>query len=214
VNPWWSVDWFTSRGSEIEAATRQHVTLTAVAVGIGLVLALPLAVLAHRRPLLRTPVLGIAGAIYTVPSLALFAVLVPFTGLTATTVEIGLVAYTLLILIRNVLVGLDGIPADVIDAARGMGYGEGRLLWRVELPLALPAILAGVRIATVSTIALVTIGAEVSNGGLGRLILQGFQDDYRAEAFGASVLCVALAVVADALLLGVQRLLTPWARRR
>jgi len=213
VNPWWSVDWFTSRSAEILAATKQHVILTVIAVGIGLVLSLPLAVLAHRRPRLRTPVLALAGVVYTVPSLALFAVLVPVTGLSKTTVEVGLVAYTLLILVRNALTGLASVPADVVDAARGMGYAGTRLLWQVELPLALPAVIGGIRIATVSTIALVTIGAEVSNGGLGRLILEGFQNDYRAEAFGASVLCVALAVVADLLLLGVQRLATPWRRR-
>jgi osmoprotectant transport system permease protein len=214
VNPWWSVDWFTNRGDEILAATRQHVILTLIAVGIGLAMSLPLAVLAHRLPRLRTPVLGATGVIYTIPSLALFAALVPFTGLSKTTVEIGLVGYTLLILVRNTLTGLAGVPAEVVDAARGMGYDGARLLWRVELPLALPAIVGGIRIATVSTIALVTIGAEVSNGGLGRLILDGFQNDYRAEAFGASVLCVALAILADLLLLGVQRLMTPWLRTR
>jgi osmoprotectant transport system permease protein len=214
VNPWWSVDWFTSRGPEILAATRQHVILTLLAVGIGTAIAVPLALLAHRRPRLRTPIVAVAGVIYTIPSLALFAVLVPFTGLSTTTVEIGLVGYTLLILVRNVVTGLAGVPADTVDAARGIGYGGTRLLLRVELPLALPAIVGGVRIATVSTIALVTIGAEVSNGGLGRLILEGFQNDYRAEALGASVLCVALAVVADLLLLAVQRALTPWERGR
>jgi osmoprotectant transport system permease protein len=155
----------------------------------------------------------LSGVVYTIPSLALFALLVPFTGLSKTTVEIGLVGYTLLILVRNTLTGLANVPQDVIDAARGMGYAGGRLLWRVELPLAMPAVIGGVRIATVSTIALVTIGAEVSYGGLGRLILEGFQNDYRAEAFGASVLCVALAIVADLLLLGVQWLATPWRHR-
>jgi osmoprotectant transport system permease protein len=213
VNPWWSVDWFTSRSDQILAATRQHVILTAIAVGIGLALSLPLAVVAHRRPRLRSPILAMSGVIYTIPSLALFALLVPFTGLSKTTVEIGLVGYTLLILVRNALTGLAGVPADAVDAAHGMGYDGMRLLWKVELPLALPALMGGVRIATVSTIALVTIGAEVSNGGLGQLILEGFQNDYRAEAFGASVLCVALAVVADLFLLGLQRLATPWARR-
>ena len=213
MNPWWSTDWFTSRSDQILAATRQHVILTVLAVGIGLLISLPLSGLAHRVPRLRTPVLAASGVIYTIPSLALFAVLVPFTGLSKTTVEVGLVGYTLLILVRNTLTGLAGVPGDVVDAARGMGYAGPRLMWQVELPLALPAILGGVRIATVSTIALVTIGAEVSNGGLGRLILEGFQDDYRAEAFGASVLCVGLAVVADLLLLGVQRLSTPWQRR-
>jgi osmoprotectant transport system permease protein len=214
VNPWWSADWFTSRGDEILAATRQHVILTLIAVGIGLALSLPLAVLAHRHPRTRTPILAAGGVLYTIPSLALFAVLVPFTGLSRTTVEVGLVIYTLLILVRNILAGLDAVPADVADAARGMGYGGFAMLTRVELPLAVPAIVGGIRIATVSTIALVTIGAEVSNGGLGRLILEGFQNDYHAEAFGACVLCVGLAIVADLLLLVAQRLLTPWSRGR
>jgi osmoprotectant transport system permease protein len=214
VNPWWSTGWFTSRSDEILAATRQHVILTAVAVGIGLVLSVPLAVLAHRFRRTRTPILAAAGVLYTIPSLALFAVLVPFTGLTATTVEVGLVIYTLLILVRNTLAGLTGVPAEVVDAAHGMGYGATALLVRVELPLALPAIIGGIRIATVSTIALVTIGAEVSEGGLGRLILEGFQNDYHAEAFGASVLCVALAVACDLVLLGLQRVATPWGRAR
>jgi osmoprotectant transport system permease protein len=214
VNPWWSADWFTERSDEILAATRQHVILTLIAVGIGLALALPLSVLAYRVARLRTPILALAGVLYTIPSLALFAALVPFTGLSKTTVEVGLVIYTLLILIRNTLTGLTGVPTEVVDAARGMGYDGMRLLWKVELPLAVPAIVGGIRIATVSTIALVTIGAEVSNGGLGRLILEGFQNDYRAEAFGASLLCVALAIVADLVLLLAQRMLTPWQRTR
>jgi osmoprotectant transport system permease protein len=212
VNPWWSADWFTSRSDQILAATRQHVLLTVIAVGIGLALSLPLAVLGHRRPRWRGPILAASGVVYTIPSLALFALLVPFTGLSKTTVEIGLVGYTLLILVRNCLTGLANVPADVVDAARGMGYDGLRLLMKVELPLALPAVFGGIRIATVSTIALVTIGAEVSYGGLGRLILEGFQNDYRAEAFGASLLCVALAIVADLFLLGVQRIATPWRR--
>jgi osmoprotectant transport system permease protein len=214
VGPWWSGDFFSKRAAEIEAATREHVILTLIAVGIGFAIALPLAILAHRRPRFASPLLGITGAIYTIPSLALFALLLPWTGLSRTTVEVGLVGYTLLILIRNTLTGLTGVPPDVVDAARGMGYGSRALLVRVELPLALPAIIAGLRIATVSTIALVTVGAEVSYGGLGRLILQGLQDQYPAEAVGASVLCVGLALVADLLLVGVQRLVTPWARRR
>ena len=214
MGPWWSGDFFAKRATEIEAATREHVILTLIAVGIGFAISLPLAVLAHRRPRFATPLLGISGAIYTIPSLALFALLLPWTGLSRATVEIGLVGYTLLILIRNTMTGLAGVPGEVVDAARGMGYGSHRLLYRVELPLALPAIFAGLRIATVSTIALVTVGAEVSNGGLGRLILQGLQDEYPAEAVGASVLCVGLALVADLLLVGIQRLVTPWARRR
>jgi osmoprotectant transport system permease protein len=136
------------------------------------------------------------------------------TGLTKTTVVIGLTAYTLLVLVRNVLAGLQGVPEEVVEAARGMGLGPGQLLWRVQLPLAVPAILAGVRVATVSTVALVTVGAVVSNGGLGQLIFEGFNNNfYRAEILTATLLCVLLALVADALLLLVERALTPWTRR-
>ena len=141
--------------------------------------------------------------------------LAPITGLSATTVVIGLTGYTLLVLVRNVLAGLDGVPPDVVEAARGMGLGPGRLLWRVELPLALPAVLAGLRIATVSTVALVTVGVVVSNGGLGQLIFQGFNNNlFRAQIFTATALCVLLALTADLLLLGLERLLTPWTRAR
>jgi osmoprotectant transport system permease protein len=212
-NPWISVDFVRDNSEAIVAALRQHITLTVVSVGLGLLLAVPLALLARRYGWLRTPLLGAAGLLYTIPSLALFAVLAPVTGLTATTVVIGLTGYTLLVLVRNVLTGLDGVPADVVEAARGMGMGTGRLLLRVELPLALPAVLAGVRIATVSTVALVTVGVVVSNGGLGQLIFEGFNNNlYRAEIFTATALCVALALVADLLLIGLERLLTPWTR--
>ena len=213
-NPWLSRSFVTDNYDAIVAATRQHITLTVVSVALGLLLALPLALLARRFPRLETVVVGVAGVIYTIPSLALFAVLAPITGLTQTTVVIGLTGYTLLILIRNVLAGLEGVPAEVVEAARGMGLGPLRLLLRVQLPLALPAVLAGVRVATVSTIALVTVGAVVSNGGLGRLIFEGFNNNfYRAEILTATLLCVALAAVADVLLLLLERLLTPWARR-
>jgi osmoprotectant transport system permease protein len=213
-NPWLSWSYLHDNAHTILAATEEHVTLTALSVGIGLVIAVPLALLARRSSRLETLVLGTAGVIYTVPSLALFAVLAPVTGLTRKTVVIGLTAYTLLALVRNVLAGLQGVPADVVEAARGMGLGPVRLLLRVQLPLAAPAILAGVRVATVSTIALVTVGAVVSNGGLGQLIFEGFNNNfYRAEILTATLLCVALAAVADALLLLLERLLTPWARR-
>jgi osmoprotectant transport system permease protein len=183
-------------------------------VGLGLLLALPLALVARRSARLETLVLGTAGVIYTIPSLALFAVLAPVTGLTKKTVVIGLTAYTLLVLVRNVLAGLQGVPEDVVEAARGMGLGSARLLFHVQLPLAVPAVLAGVRVATVSTIALVTVGAVVSNGGLGQLIFEGFNNNfYRAEILTATLLCVALAAVADGVLLLLERVLTPWLRR-
>ena len=213
-NPWLSWSYLHDNSDAILAATRQHVTLTVISVGLGLLLALPLALLARRSRQLENLIVGLAGVIYTIPSLALFAVLAPVTGLTKTTVVIGLTAYTLLVLVRNVLAGLQGVPEEVVEAARGMGLGPGSLLWRVQLPLAVPAILAGVRVATVSTVALVTVGAVVSNGGLGQLIFEGFNNNfYRAEILTAMLLCVLLALVADALLLLVERALTPWTRR-
>jgi osmoprotectant transport system permease protein len=213
-NPWLSWSYLHDNSDAILAATKQHVTLTVISVGLGFLLAIPLALLARRSRRLETLVLGLAGVIYTIPSLALFAVLAPITGLTKKTVVIGLTAYTLLVLVRNVLAGLQGVPEDVVEAARGMGLGPGRLLLRVQLPLAVPTIVAGLRVATVSTVALVTVGAVVSNGGLGQLIFEGFNNNfYRAEILTATLLCVLLAVIADALLLGLEWLLTPWARR-
>jgi len=213
-NPWVSLDYVRDNAETILAALRQHVTLTLVSVALGLLLAVPLALLARRFRVLETPVVGFAGLIYSIPSLALFAVLAPVTGLSATTVVIGLTAYTLLVLVRNLLAGLDGVPDDVREAARGMGVGPVRMLLRVELPLALPTIVAGLRIATVSTVALVTVGVVVGYGGLGQLLFAGFNNNlYRAEIFTAAALCVLLAVLADLLLLGLERLLTPWQRR-
>jgi osmoprotectant transport system permease protein len=159
------------------------------------------------------PVLGVSGILYTVPSVALFALLIPLTGLTTVTAEIGLVSYTLLIIIRNVVAGLDGVPAEVRDAAQGMGFGPTRQFFRIELPLAAPAIIAGIRIATVTTIGLVTVTALIGKGGLGQLILDGLNRDFKTPLLVGAVLSVALAAVADALLLLFQRLLTPWTRR-
>lgn len=213
-NPWVSVDYVRDNAERLVEATQDHVVLTVVSVGLGLVLAVPLALGARRYRRLETPVVGFTGLLYTIPSLALFAVLAPVTGLTATTVVIGLTAYTLLVLVRNLLAGLDGVPDDVREAARGMGVGPVRMLLRIELPLALPTVMAGIRVATVSTVALVTVGVVVSNGGLGQLIFSGLNNNlYRAEIFTATVLCVLLALVADLLLLGLERLLTPWTRR-
>ena len=160
---------------------------------------------------------GIFGANWSFHThfVALFAVLAPVTGLTATTVLIGLVLYSLVILVRNFLAGLLAVPADVREAATGMGYGAGRLFLRVELPLALPAFMAGLRIATVSTVALATVGVIVGHGGLGQLIVGGFAANfYRAEIVTGAVGCVLLALLADLLLAGVERAVTPWARVR
>jgi osmoprotectant transport system permease protein len=196
----------------IADAIRQHVELTAIAVGIGLVISLPLGVLVWRFRRFEGPVLGVSGVLYTIPSLALFAFLVPITGLSTLTAEIGLVSYTLLIIIRNVVAGLDAVPADVRDAAQGMGFGRARQFFRIELPLAVPAIIAGVRIATVTTIGLVTVTALIGKGGLGQLILDGLNRDFKTPLTVGAVLSVVLAAVADGLLLLVQRWLTPWTR--
>jgi osmoprotectant transport system permease protein len=214
---WWhwvATHWRPGVEFSIADATKQHVELTAIAVAVGLVISLPLGSLAWRFRWLETPVLGFAGVLYTVPSLALFALLVPVTGLSTLTAEIGLVGYTLLIIIRNVVAGLDAVPGDVREAARGMGFNPWRQFLRIDLPLAVPAIIAGVRIATVTTIGLVTVTALIGKGGLGQLIYDGLTRDFKTPLTVGAVLSVALAVVADLLLLGVQRLLTPWSRRR
>lgn len=193
----------------------QHLYLTLLAVGIGLLISFPVSVYVHRHRRLYGPVTSLAGLLYTIPSLALFALLLPFTGLGADTAEIGLVTYTLLILIRNTVTGLGGVPEDVKEAARGMGYTPRQLLWRVEVPLALPVIVAGLRLATVTTIGLVTVTVLIGQGGLGFLLLAGFRNLYPEVAvLIGMVLSVALAVAADGLLLAAQRALTPWARGR
>jgi osmoprotectant transport system permease protein len=213
-NSWICGKYLSTRRPAILADLRQHVILTVVAVAIGFALSIPLSLLVRRFRRTEGTVIGITSVLYGIPSVALFAALVPFTGLTATTVEIGLVTYTLVIFVRNTLAGLDSVPADVRDAARGMGMGPTRALWQVELPLALPAILAGFRVATVSTVALVTVGALVGTGGLGRELNDAFSSYFKAEALTASVLCVVLAVVADLLIVGVGWLLTPWRHGR
>ncbi len=206
----WS--WVAGHLHDIRIHFVEHIELTVIAVAIGLVISLPLAVYSHRHRRAYPPVTFVTGLMYTVPSLALFAFLVPFTGLTTTTAEIGLVSYTLLILIRNVVAGLAGVPEDVKDAARGMGYTDRQLLWRVELPLAAPVIVAGIRIATVTTIGLVTVTALIGKGGLGYFILKGYRESFPTSTLIGGVLSVLLATLVDALLLFAQRVLTPWAR--
>ncbi len=206
----WS--WLGDHTSVVTHLAAEHVKLTLIAVAIGMAISFPLGVLAHRHRWVYAPVNGFAGILYTIPSLALFALLVPYTGLSTTTAEIGLVSYTLLILIRNVVAGLDGVSADVREAARGMGYNDRQLLWRVEIPLALPVIIAGIRIATVTTIGLVTVTALIGHGGLGALILQGYRQDFPTPAYAGGAPSVVLAIIADVVLLTVQRVLTPWAK--
>ena len=163
---------------------------------------------------LRNPVLSVAGILYTIPSLALFALLVPFTGLTVVTAEIGLVSYTILILVRNIVVGLDGVPAEIREAATGMGYRPAKRLLTIDIPLALPVIVAGVRLATVTTIGLVTVTALLGEGGLGQLILAGLIQDFKTPLVVGLAGSVVLAVAADLLLAGAQRLATPWRSSR
>lgn len=211
-NAWVCPEYVQTRADDILVALREHITLTVTAVALGLLVALPLALLARRFRPAEPAVMGMTTALYAIPSLALFGLLLPFTGIGEVTVIIGLTLYSLTILVRNIVAGLDGVPDEVRDAARGMGYGRARLLMRVEMPLALPAIMAGLRVATVSTVALATVGTLVGAGGLGNLLNTGLQSSFKAEVLTASVLCVLLAVVADLLLLGTQWLLTPWRR--
>jgi osmoprotectant transport system permease protein len=211
-------DWLSKNWSGVLwPALRQHVVLTLIAVGIGFAIATTLALLAYRYRRLEQPVIIVTTIFYTIPALALFELLVavPGFGLSLRTAEAALVSYTLLIIFRNTLTGLREVPAEVREAAAGMGMTRGQILRRVELPLALPAIIAGLRIATVSTIALATIASLIINEGLGVPILNAISNStFKTELIAAGTLAVALAIGADALLVGLQRLLTPWARRR
>jgi osmoprotectant transport system permease protein len=217
-NEWVCPAYVQSRWDEILAALREHVYITVLAMIVGTLLAFGLALIARRWRRLEGAVLGTSTALYTIPSLALFTLLLPvmtalgLRGLSSTTVIIGLALYSLTILVRGILTGLDGVPRDVNEAAVGMGYNRSRLLRQVELPLAMPTIFAALRVAAVSTVALTTVGVIVGHGGLGNLIFQGLRSNFRPEVITASVLCVVLALVADLLLLGAQRLMTPWRR--
>jgi osmoprotectant transport system permease protein len=208
-------DWFSSHwSSTFQPRLVEHIELTAIAVGIGFVIALAAALVAYRWDWFDTPATGVFAFLYTVPSLAFFQLMVPFTGLTRLSAEIALVSYTLLILFRNILTGLREVPADALEAAQAMGLTRRQTLVRVELPLALPAIMAGVRIATVTTISLATVAAFIGVGGLGEPIFNAIQDGFKTQFVAAGILAVLLALVTDALLVIVQRLLTPWARMR
>jgi osmoprotectant transport system permease protein len=214
-NPWFSWQYVRDNYETILDALREHVTLTAEAVVIAAVIAIPLAVAAYWFRPLTGPILAISGALYTIPSLALLAFVAPVLGPTnPASVLIALVLYALLLIVRNSLAGLNQVPAEAQDAATGMGYARfGRLL-KVDLPLALPGIVTGLRLATVSTVALVTVGAIIGNGGLGDLILGGFRNNfYKAQILTATLMCVLLALVLDLILAGAGRLVTPWTRR-
>jgi osmoprotectant transport system permease protein len=208
---WVSRNW----GSVLWPALRQHIVLTVIAVAAGFVISTALAVLAYRRGWFERPVLIVTSILYTIPSLALFELLVPIPGfgLSRTTAEVALISYTLLIMFRNTLTGLREVPPDVRDAAAGMGMGPMRSLLRVELPLALPAIIAGLRIATVTVISLATVAALIDNEGLGAPILTAISNEvFKTELIVAGAMAVALALAADGLFVLLQRRLTPWAR--
>ena len=213
--PFFRVDWLLSNLDEIGLRLGEHLLMTAIAVPVGFVISFALALLVRRVPRAYGPILGVTGTLYAIPSLALFALLIPFTGLSLLTAEIALVGYTLLILVRNIVEALNGVPADVVEAANGMGYTPSQRLWRVELPIALPVIVAGLRIATVTTIGLVTVTALIGLGGLGYLIVNtGIRRFFPTSIYTGVLLSVALAVAADLALLWAQRRLTPWAAAR
>jgi osmoprotectant transport system permease protein len=200
----------------LEPALVQHLELTAIAVGTGFAIAMTLALLTHWARVFDHPIGVFSALLYTIPSLALFQLLVPLTGITWTTVEIALVAYTLVILYPNISAGLRSAPPDVLEAARGMGLTPQQVLWRVELPLAVPAIIAGLRIAVVSTISIGTIAAFLLPKGLGYpiFIALGSPTPFKTEIYAAGVLAIGLALLCDSTLLLLQRLLVPWARLR
>jgi osmoprotectant transport system permease protein len=206
----WS--WITDNADEIASRAAQHVWLTVVSVLVALAIAFPFAVLANRYRWVIPPVTWVSSILYTIPALAVIALLIPITGLSLTTVAIPLISYNILILFRNTLAGLDAVDADVKEAATGMGLSRRQLLWRVEIPLAMPVIIAGVRIATVSSIGLVTIAALIGRGGFGQFIIEGLNDFFWTPLVVGVVLSVAFALLADLLLVGLQRLATPWAR--
>ncbi|MCW3006686.1 MAG: binding-protein-dependent transport system inner rane component [Solirubrobacterales bacterium] len=213
-NGWLCTGWLHAHwGDTLQPALVQHVELSLIAVGIGFVLAAALTLLGLRIRALDPPIGLFADFLYTIPSLALFQLLVPVTGLTVTTVEIALVSYTLLILYRNMIAGLRAVPAETLEAARGTGLTRTQIFLRVEVPLALPTIVAGLRIATVSTVSIATVAAFVIPRGLGHPIFIALnQDIFKTEILAAGGLVIALALFADLLLVLGQRVLTPWTR--
>jgi osmoprotectant transport system permease protein len=214
-NGWFCPEWVKQHWSDIlQPALVQHIELTLVAVGIGFGVAFLLALVGFRFRIFDLPLGAATDFLYTIPSIAFFQLLVPFTGLTVTTIEIALVAYTLVILYPNILNGLRSPTPDVLEAARGMGLTRREILWRVELPLAVPQIVGGLRIAVVSTISIATIAAFLIYYGLGGPIFDalGQPDIFRTELVAAGGLAILLALVADALVALLQRFLTPWSR--
>ena len=217
-NPFFRWSYVTSQWGQIQGDLVQHVELSVIAVAIGTVISIPLALLAWRYRIFRAPIFAVASLLYIIPSLALFAILGPIPGFgyvaSYTTAETALVGYTLLTLIWNTVAGLNAVPADAREAAVALGYSPLAALVRVDLPLALPYIFAGLRVATATVIGLVTVTALIGLGGLGQQITYGFNIGYNTPIIVGLVFSVALAAVADLLLVGAQRLVVPWARTR
>jgi osmoprotectant transport system permease protein len=214
-DPFIRFDWIVDNLGRIGQRLGEHVLMVVASVVIGFVISFGLALLARRHRWTYGPIIAVTGTLYAIPSLALFVLLIPITGLSLATGIVALVLYTLLILVRNIVVALDGVPPDVVEAATGMGYGPIQRFWRVELPVAIPVIVAGLRIATVTTVGLVAITTFIGLGGLGYLIINsGTRRFFPTSIYVGVALCVLLAVVADLLLLWLQRRLTPWAEAR
>lgn len=208
-------DWIVDNIGDYAEPFVRHLQLTVLAVFFGFVIAFGLAILAYRRRWLVGPITGITGVLYTLPSLAVFFLLQPITGRGVTTALIALTAYTLLILFRNVMLGLDNVPAEIKDAGRGQGLSDRQLLWKVELPLALPEIVAGLRIAVTTTVGLATLAFLAGAGGLGEPLFDGGEGiNFKSNVVVAGGLCVVLAVALDLILLALQRLASPWQRAR
>ena len=208
------IGWMAGHLDDLVYRLAQHVWLSAIALAVGFVISFVLAVIAVRRRAAYGPIIAVSDILYTIPSLALFAALVSVTGITLLTVEIPLTMYTLVIFVRNIAAGFDAIPADVLEAANGLGYTGRQRLWRVEVPLAVPLIVAGLRLATVSTIGLVTVTSILGDsfGGLGFFILEGYNRSFPTELYFGALPSILLALVADILLARLERVVTPWTR--
>lgn len=207
-------DWIGRNADEILNRTWEHLFLTLVPVGMGILISLGLTAIVLIRRRAYGPITLVAGILYTIPSLALFAALIPVVGLNATNAIIALTSYTVLILVRNFVAGIDSVPAATLEAADGMGYTRPARFWRMEVPLALPVIIAGIRIATITTVGLVTVSVVLGLGGYGFFIYRGFQARQITQTVAGLVLSILLATVLDFVFVGIRRWLTPWSRRR
>jgi osmoprotectant transport system permease protein len=206
--------WILDHLDDLAYRLVQHIWLAGIAVVLGFVISLGLAILAVRRRSTYGPILAVSDILFTIPSVAVFVALVPITGLTTTTVEVPLVMYTLLIFVRNIAAGFDSVPADVLEAADGMGFTGVRRLWEVEFPLAIPLIVAGLRLASVSTIGLVTVSGILGDnfGGLGYFIFAGYDIGFPTEIYFGAIPSILLAIGADIVFVQLQNRATPWAR--